>query len=101
MTGEARYESPAAARSAVTDKLKTATTDSPWTLGDLQRHYAYDRLVERLYRHPHWTQRLSWRARSSIRSWTALRPGHGIPIRATGCARPSPSLRGCSPTLAI
>jgi hypothetical protein len=59
MTGEARYESPAAARSAVTDRLKTATTDSPWTLGDLQRHYAYDRSSSG-HQTPHRTA-LGWR----------------------------------------
>jgi predicted ATPase len=48
-------KSPGAARNSVTDRLKTAAKDSPWTLADLQRQYAYDRLVERLYRlDPDW-----------------------------------------------
>jgi hypothetical protein len=47
MTAEPRYKSPDAARNAVTDRLKRATKDSPWTLGDLQRQYAYDRLLRR------------------------------------------------------
>lgn len=49
-TEEPRYKTPEAARRAVTDKLKTAAASSPWQLGDLQRQYAYDQLVERLYR---------------------------------------------------
>jgi hypothetical protein len=49
-TEEPRYKTPEAARRAVTDKLKTAAVSSPWQLGDLQRQYAYDQLVERLYR---------------------------------------------------
>jgi hypothetical protein len=44
------YTSPAAARQAVTTKLRTLAEGSPWQLGDLQRQYAYDQLVERLYR---------------------------------------------------
>lgn len=47
---EQRYKSPEAARRAVTDKLKAEAATSPWQLGDLQRQYAYDQLVERLYR---------------------------------------------------
>jgi hypothetical protein len=47
---EPRYRTPAAARNAVTDKLRTQAEDSPWQLGDLQRQYAYDQLIERLYR---------------------------------------------------
>lgn len=45
-----RYASPAAARQAVTDRLRAAAADGPWSLSDLQRQYAYDQLVERLYR---------------------------------------------------
>lgn len=45
-----RYKSPLAARDAVTDKLRAQAKDSPWQLGELQRQYAYDQLVERLYR---------------------------------------------------
>ena len=43
-----RYNTPEAARRAITDKLKSAASSSPWQLGDLQRQYAYDQLVERL-----------------------------------------------------
>jgi hypothetical protein len=43
------YGSPAAFRRALTDKLKNAAKDSRWTLAQLQRHMAYDRLLERLY----------------------------------------------------
>jgi hypothetical protein len=49
-TDERRYRTPEAARRAVTDKLKAEAATSPWQLGDLQRQYAYDQLVERLYR---------------------------------------------------
>jgi hypothetical protein len=47
---ERRYRTPAAARRAVTDILKTEAATSLWRLSDLQRQYAYDQLVERLYR---------------------------------------------------
>jgi predicted nucleotidyltransferase component of viral defense system len=47
---EGRYKTPASARAAVTDKLRSQAKDSPWVLADLQRQYAYDQLVERLYR---------------------------------------------------
>lgn len=47
--GERRYGSPAAFRRALTDKLKTVAQDSKWTLPQLQRQIAYDRLLERLY----------------------------------------------------
>lgn len=46
-----RYSSPEALRRAVTDKLRLqAKPNGPWPLGDLQRQYAYDQVVERLYR---------------------------------------------------
>lgn len=47
---ELRYKTPEAVRRAVTDKLKSEAAVSLWRLGDLQRQYAYDRLVARLYR---------------------------------------------------
>lgn len=50
MTGQRRYNTPAAARAAVTDKLRGQAANSLWQLSDLQRQYAYDQLVERLYR---------------------------------------------------
>lgn len=43
------YPSPQAFRQALTDKLREASRDSPWTLLQLQRQIAYDRLLERLY----------------------------------------------------
>ncbi len=46
---ERRYASPAAFRRALTDKLKAVERDSKWTLPQLQRQIAYDRLLERLY----------------------------------------------------
>src|SRR6266436_6070312 len=49
MTAADRYNSPAAFRRALTDTLKNATEHSQWTLQQLQRQVAYDRLLERLY----------------------------------------------------
>lgn len=43
------YGSPAAFRRALTDKLKATAETSRWTLPQLQRQMAYDRLLERLY----------------------------------------------------
>lgn len=43
------YPSPQAFRQALTDKLREAAKISPWTVSQLQRHMAYDRLLERLY----------------------------------------------------
>jgi hypothetical protein len=43
------YGSPAAFRQALTDKLKANAQEGPWTLAQLQRQMAYDRLLERLY----------------------------------------------------
>ena len=43
------YTSPAAFRRALTDRLVNAAKESRWTLQQLQRQMAYDRLLERLY----------------------------------------------------
>ena len=43
------YGSPAAFRRALTDKLRSKAETSRWTLAQLQRQMAYDRLLERLY----------------------------------------------------
>ena len=43
------YGSPGALRRAVTDKLRDLATRSRWTLQQLQRQMAYNRLLERLY----------------------------------------------------
>ena len=43
------YGSPAAFRRALTDKLRASAETSRWTLPQLQRQMAYDRLLERLY----------------------------------------------------
>jgi hypothetical protein len=43
------YGSPAAFRRALTDKLRARTGSSRWTLPQLQRQMAYDRLLERMY----------------------------------------------------
>lgn len=49
MTAADRYSTPIAFRRALTDRLKSLTGTSRWTLPQLQRHVAYDRLLERLY----------------------------------------------------
>lgn len=49
MTAGSRYSTPAAFRRALTDKIKEAAKGSRWTLHQLQRQVAYDRLLERLY----------------------------------------------------
>ncbi|MGH2650497.1 MAG: nucleotidyl transferase AbiEii/AbiGii toxin family protein [Actinomycetota bacterium] len=49
MTDARPYGSPAAFRRALTGKLKGKAATSRWTLLQLQRHMAYDRLLERLY----------------------------------------------------
>lgn len=43
------YSSPVAFRSALTARLKTMARTSRWTMTQLQRQFAYDRLLERLY----------------------------------------------------
>ena len=49
MTGGRSYGSPGAFRRALTDKLRVLASQSRWTLQQLQRQMAYDRLLERLY----------------------------------------------------
>ncbi len=49
MSAGDRYATPAAFRRALTDRLTTAAKESRWTLQQLQRQVAYDRLIERLY----------------------------------------------------
>lgn len=49
MATDRRYASPKAFRRALTDKLKAVAEGSKWTLPQLQRQIAYDRLLERLY----------------------------------------------------
>lgn len=50
MTSEtAGYGSPGAFRRALTDRLRAMAGASRWTLPQLQRQLAYDRLLERLY----------------------------------------------------
>lgn len=46
----AGYESPAAFRRALTDRLRSKAESGEWSLAHLQRQIAYDRLLERLYR---------------------------------------------------
>jgi hypothetical protein len=43
------YESPAAFRRALTDRLGAIAQSGKWSLPQLQRQIAYDRLLERLY----------------------------------------------------
>lgn len=51
MTGQPSkpYATPAALRQALTDRLAAAAAEGPWPLADLQRQFAYDRLLHRLY----------------------------------------------------
>lgn len=49
MSATPNYSSPAAFRRALTDKLRTKSQTSQWSLQQLQRQLAYDRLLERLY----------------------------------------------------
>jgi hypothetical protein len=49
MTGSGSYGNPGAFRRALTDKLRDLATRGRWTLQQLQRQMAYDRLLERLY----------------------------------------------------
>lgn len=50
MKGSRTYASPGAFRRALTDRLRDLAGASRWTLPQLQRQMAYDRLLERLYR---------------------------------------------------
>ena len=47
MTAADRYSTPASFRRALTDQLKLAAKSSRWTMPQLQRQVAYDRLLER------------------------------------------------------
>ena len=49
MTAEDRCATPAAFRAALTDRIARAAAQSRWTIQQLQRQVAYDRLLERLY----------------------------------------------------
>jgi hypothetical protein len=49
VTGDRSYSSPAAFRQALTDRLRALAKESKWSLEQLQRQIAYDRLLERLY----------------------------------------------------
>src|ERR1700683_1930004 len=49
MTARERYATPAAFRRALTDRLKEMAMASRWTVQQLQRQVAYDRILERLY----------------------------------------------------
>ena len=49
MSPEGRYAAPAAFRRALTDRLKNVAKNSRWTVQQLQRQVAYDRLLERMY----------------------------------------------------
>lgn len=49
MTARERYATPAAFRTALSDRLRNSADCSKWTIQQLQRQVAYDRLLERLY----------------------------------------------------
>lgn len=44
-----KYATPGAFRTALTDKLRTLSERTHWTLPQLRRQFAYDRFLERLY----------------------------------------------------
>src|ERR1700722_8486977 len=44
-----KYATPGAFRTALTDKLRALSERTQWTLPQLRRQLAYDRLLERLY----------------------------------------------------
>ena len=50
MSDDRTYGSPQAFRRALTDRLRAEAEAGPWTLQELQRQFAYDRLLARLYR---------------------------------------------------
>jgi hypothetical protein len=49
MSGNREYGSPGAFRRALIDKLRAKEQSSRWSLPQLQRQMAYDRLLERMY----------------------------------------------------
>src|SRR5579859_2174093 len=49
MSSAVGYQTPAAFRRALTDRLRGLASKSRWTLPQLQRQIAYDRLLERMY----------------------------------------------------
>ncbi len=49
MTKGRPYANPSAFRRALTDRLRAAAQEGRWSLPQLQRQFAYDRLLERLY----------------------------------------------------
>lgn len=49
MNARERYATPAAFRAALSDRLRNSADSSKWTIQQLQRQVAYDRLLERLY----------------------------------------------------
>ncbi len=49
MTDTRRYASPQAFRRALTDRLRATVVTGEWDLPQLQRQFAYDRLLARLY----------------------------------------------------
>jgi hypothetical protein len=73
MSEERRYASPQAFRQALTDRLSAAAEQSRWSLPELQRQFAYDRLLARLY--------------ATDRSWVlkgaAALIARGIAVRST------------------
>ncbi|GAA3202056.1 nucleotidyl transferase AbiEii/AbiGii toxin family protein [Dactylosporangium siamense] len=52
MTEPFPYGSPAALRAGLTDRLKKLASESAFTVTDLQRQFAYDRLLARVFSAP-------------------------------------------------
>jgi hypothetical protein len=51
-SGPLPYGSPAAFRAALTDRLKALASTSPFGISELQRQFAYDRLLTRIFTAP-------------------------------------------------
>lgn len=81
---EPRYASPQALRQAVTDRLRTFAAQTPGTtLSDLQRRFAYDRLLARVFTADpdHWV--LKGAAAMLARLPTAARHSKDIDLYST------------------
>jgi hypothetical protein len=69
-TNEGHYATPSAFRLALTDRLKAMAEEGRWSLMQLQRQIAYDRLLERLHIFDD-----GWVVRGLDDALTVVRPG--------------------------
>jgi hypothetical protein len=92
VTAADRYATPTAFRRALTDRLKSLAGASRWTVPQLQRHVAYDRLLERLYQfHPDWVVK---GAAADIGDWFRFDVGAATPVGTVGVRLPVTSVIG-------